>query len=246
MPTLERDNTSLLLRSDGRLVLIDCAGSAVAKLRKLGFDPRAVTTILLTHVHPDHVYGLPSFIHSLMLEDGEIRLLGSDEAVAFARRLLDLFELRDKKVRTRVRFLAVRPGRVVRLADGLCLRAFRVPHHVSSLAYHFYLEKENKEVLVSGDTPIFRPLFDDARGIDCLVHEASAPARYFQRYPKLFGIHTSALDLGRWGREAGVERLVPCHFLAHVWRAPDEIRAEIRRAFRGRLTVPRDLQCLPL
>ena len=246
VPTPERDNTSVLLRSGGRLVLIDCAGSAVAKLRKLAFDPRAVSTILLTHVHPDHVYGLPSFVHSLMLEDGEVGVLGSDEAVAFARRLLDLFGLREKKVRMRVRFRTVRPGREVRLDRGLSLRAFRVPHHISSLAYHFYLEKGNKEIVFSGDTPVFRPLFEDAQGVDVLIHEASAPVRYFQKYPQLYGLHTSALDLGQWSQEARVKRLVPCHFLAHVWRDPEEIRSEIRRAFRGGLAIPRDLQCVTL
>lgn len=242
VPTPQRDNTSVLLRAGGNLVLIDCPGSAVAKIRKLGFDPREILTIIITHVHPDHIYGLPSFIHSLILEEGEIRLLGSEETVAFARRLLDLFELRGKKVRTRVRFLALRPGSILHLDNALSLRSLRVPHHSSSLAYHFYLSRERKEVVFSGDTPVHRPLFEDAREVDCLIHEASAPARYFKKYPRLYGIHTSALDLGRWSREAGVKRLIPCHFLAGVWSAPGEARAEIRRSYEGRLTVPRDGQ----
>jgi ribonuclease Z len=244
VPTPQRDNTSVLLRAGGKLVLIDCAGSAIAKIRKLDFDPREVSTIIITHVHPDHIYGLPSFIHSLILEDGEIRLLGSEETVAFARRLLDLFGLRGKKVRTRVRFLALRPGHILRLDDALSIRSLRVPHHSSSLAYHFYLNEERKEIIFSGDTPVHKPLFDDARAADCLIHEASAPSRYFKKYPRLYGIHTSALDLGRWSRDAGVKRLIPCHFLADVWSVPEEVRAEIRRTFEGRLIIPRDLQCL--
>ena len=244
VPTPQRDNTSVLLRAGGTRVLIDCPGSAVAKIRKLGFDPRGVSTIIITHIHPDHIYGLPSFIHSLILEDGEIRLVGSEETVAFARRLLDLFGLRGKKVRTRVRFLSLRPGRLFRLADSLSIRGLRVPHHSSSLAYHFYLNEERKEIVFSGDTPVHGPLFEDARTADCLIHEASAPARYFKRYPKLYRIHTSALDLGRWSRDAGVKRLVPCHLLAGVWSVPGEVRAEIRRTFRGRLIVPRDFQCI--
>jgi ribonuclease Z len=242
--TPQRDNTSVLLRAGGRLVLIDCPGSVTAKIRKLGFDPRRVSTIVLTHVHPDHIYGLPSLVHSLILEDGEIRLLGSEETVAFARRLLDLFGLRGKKVRTRVRLLALRPGQILRLDDALSLRGFRVPHHSSSLAYHLYLNEERKEIVFSGDTPLHRPLFKDARTVDYLVHEASAPARYFRKFPRLCGVHTSALDLGRWSEEAGVKCLIPCHFLADVWSVPTEVRAEIRRHFMGRLIVPRDLQCI--
>jgi ribonuclease Z len=244
--TPQRDNTSVLLRAGAKLILIDCPGSVVAKIRKLNFDSREVSTIILTHVHPDHIYGLPSFVHSLILDEGEIRLLGSEETVAFARRLLDLFGLRKKNVRTRVRFQALRPGQILRLDDALSLRGFRVPHHSSSLAYHLYLNEERKEIVFSGDTPVHRPLFKDARAIDYLVHEASAPSRYFMKYPRLCGIHTSSLDLGRWSQDVGVKCLIPCHFLADVWAVPTEVRAEIRRHFRGRLIVPRDLQRISL
>jgi ribonuclease BN (tRNA processing enzyme) len=244
--TPRRDNTSVLLRAGGKLTLIDCVGSVAAKFRRLKIDPRSVSAVILTHIHPDHTYGLPSLIHSLILEEGEIAVLGSEETVAFARRLLDLVALREQNVRTRVRFQALRPGRVYRLHDALSLRCLRVPHHPSSLSYRFSLPEEKKEILFSGDTPVYGPLFEEARAIDYLVHEASGPARFFRKYPMLYEIHTSALDLGRWSQEAGVKCLIPCHFLADIWSLPAEVRAEIRRHFRGRLIVPRDLQCVPL
>jgi ribonuclease Z len=240
--TPQRDNTSFLLRAGGKLALVDCPGSVVAKIRKLDFDPREVSTVFLTHVHPDHIYGLPSLVHSLILEDGEIRLFGSEETVGFARRLLDLFGLLEKNVKTRVRFRVVRPGQGLRLHGSLSVRAFRVPHHSSSLAYHFFLDQGKSQLVISGDTPVHLPLFEDARSIDYLVHEASAPSRYFKKYPRLYAIHTSALDLGRRSQEAGVKCLIPCHFLADVWSDPSEVRAEIRRNFKNRLIVPRDLQ----
>lgn len=240
--TPQRDNTSFLLRADGESVLVDCPGSVVAKIRKLGFDPREVCTIFLTHVHPDHIYGLPSLVHSLILEEGEIRLFGSEETVAFARRLLDLFGLLGQDVKTRVRFQAVRPGQALRFHGSLTARGFRVPHHSSSLAYHFTLDEGRTQLIFSGDTPAYQPLFKAARAVDCLVHEASAPSRYFRKYPRLTSIHTSALDLGRLSQEAGVKCLIPCHFLADVWSGPSEVRAEIRQNFKNRLIVPRDLQ----
>jgi ribonuclease Z len=246
VPTPQRDNTSVLLRANGELILIDCPGSVMAKLKKLNFDAREVSTVLLTHVHPDHIYGLPSLFHSLILDQREIRLLGSEETVGLARRLLDLFGLRGKSAGTRARFQIVRPGRSARLGRAGSLRAIRVPHHSSSLAYHIYLNGEKKEILFSGDTPVHRPLFQEARAIDYLVHEASAPSRYFRKYPRLYGIHTSSLDLGRFSREAGVRCLIPCHFLADVWSSPEEARTEIRRSFHGRLIVPRDFQRVQL
>jgi ribonuclease Z len=244
--TPERDNASLLLRAGGELILVDCPGSIVAKLRRLEFDARRLSAVLITHVHPDHIYGLPSLIHSLILEKGEIRLLGSEETVGFAARLLDIFGLREKNVRMRARFQVIRPGRELRLGPAGHLRALRVPHHPSSLAYHLSLDEGRTEILFSGDTPVHGPLFRTARGIDYLIHEASAPALYFEKYPKLFRIHTSARDLGRRSQEAGVKCLIPCHFLADVWAGPAAIRAEIRESFSGRLIVPRDFQRISL
>jgi ribonuclease Z len=104
MATPQRDNTSVLLRTGNALILIDCPGSVTAKIRKLGFEPGQVTTVILTHIHPDHIYGLTSLVHSQMCFAGEILVMGSEASVDFSRRLLDLFGLRRRKIRTRLRF----------------------------------------------------------------------------------------------------------------------------------------------
>lgn len=244
--TPERDNTSLLLQIGKELILIDCPGSVVAKIRKVGFDPGQVRTVILTHVHPDHIYGLPSLVHSQMLSAGEILIMGSEDTVDFSRSLLDLFGLRRRKVKTRVRFRILRPGQIYRLEGACSVRALPVPHHRSSLAYRFYLDAARREILCSGDTPIHEALFAEARGIDFLVHDASAPESYFNRYPVLSRLHTSFLALGRWSQKAAVQCLVPCHFLAEAACPSAEVRREIQRHFRGRLIVPRDLQSIRL
>jgi ribonuclease Z len=240
--TPERDNTSLLIRREEDLILVDCPGSPVPKIRRLKLDPRRVRFILLTHTHPDHVYGLPSFVHSLMLEEGEITLCASAEAVSFSRLLLDIFHLRDSKVRTRIRFRPLAPGQTTRLGLGLTAGAIPVPHHSSSLAYHFYWEDEKRGLVFSGDTPPSEPVFEAAQKVDYLVHESSAPARVFRQYPELREMHTSALELGKRSQEAGVKCLIPCHFLSEVSFSPAEIRAEIRRSYKGKLIIPRDFE----
>jgi len=244
--TPQRDNTAFLLRDTRSVVLVDCPGSVVQKLRKVKVDPREVSVVLLTHIHPDHVYGWPSFIHSLMLEEGEVRLCGSAESVDLARRLLDLFRLREKGVRTRVIFKRLEPGRENAAGEALTVKPLRVPHHASSLAYRFCFRNEGKEVVLSGDTPLHPPLFEEARAAGCLVHDCSAPSRVFRQYPALRRMHTNALDLGKQAQEAGVECLVPVHFLGEVGFSRAEIEREIRREFRGRLVIPEDFQRLKL
>lgn len=242
--TQERDNTSFLLRDHDATVLVDCPGSIIQKLRKLKVDPCEVRTVLLTHVHPDHVYGWPSFIHSLMLEEGEIQLYGSATTIDLARRLLDLFGLRKKSVKMRVKWKTLTPGRKYGLTENWSFKPFRVPHHPSSLAYHFYWERERKDAVLSGDTPLFLPLFEEARGATCLVHDCGAPSWVFRRYPELSRMHTNSLDLGKACQEADVELLVPIHFLGEVNFSLAAIAREIRKHFRDRLLVPRDLMTI--
>ena len=55
--TPERDNTSLLLRRDENLILVDCPGSVTRKIKSLGLDPRNLCALHITHEHPDHKSG---------------------------------------------------------------------------------------------------------------------------------------------------------------------------------------------
>ena len=63
----ERDTTSLVFVSRAGAVLVDCGGGPVHRLRRLGLDPLALTHVVLTHIHPDHAYGLPSLVQNLVL-----------------------------------------------------------------------------------------------------------------------------------------------------------------------------------
>lgn len=242
----ERDNTSLLLDSDGQLILVDCPGSVIQKIKKLGFDPRQVTTILVTHVHPDHIYGLPSLVHSLMLDEGLIILYGSEETLFFCQDLLDLFHLRDEKIKTRIRFIPAEPKETVQLTASVEFFSLSVPHDSSSLAFHFRFGSIEKDLLFSGDSPVYSPLFQLASRIDYLIHDCSAPSRFFEQYPSLCKMHTHALDLGKLSQEAGVDCLIPCHFFGELDFPLSEIEKEIKKNFCGKLIIPEDFTKITL
>jgi ribonuclease BN (tRNA processing enzyme) len=240
VPTPERDNAAFLLKAGESAVLIDCPGSPLRKLAAAAVKPLDVGSVFVTHVHTDHVYGLPSLVHGLMLRHHVFRLFGSAETVDFCRRLLDLFGLREPKYRTRVEFVALAPGEKTAVAGGVDVTAWNVPHQPSSLAYEFQLLPDGKRVVFSGDTPIHPALFEWARGADVLVHDCGAPARFFEKYPILKSVHTSALDLGEWSERAGVRHLAPVHFLTELDFKVGEMEKEIRTHFTGRLVLPSD------
>jgi ribonuclease Z len=239
--TLERDNTALALRCGGEVMLVDCPGCITRKLKILGLDPRRIRALFVTHVHPDHIYGLPSLVHSLMLDDLRIRLFGSPDALRFCRELLDFFHLQDEGIRCRIEFVNLDGEDRFEPIPGVRCRSLPVPHQESSRAFFWDFLEEGKSLAYSGDTPIHPPLFKWAAGTDTLIHDCSVPSRFFREYPFLPRMHTNALDLGRMAQEAGVRRLIPCHFFGELSFEDREIAEEIRRHFRGDLKIPQDL-----
>src|SRR2546428_2784063 len=62
VPSAVRDTTSLVFVVPQGAILIDCGGSPIQKLRRAGVDPNALAVVVITHIHPDHAYGLPALI----------------------------------------------------------------------------------------------------------------------------------------------------------------------------------------
>ena len=245
MSTPERDNTSFLFGEEQSIILVDCPGSAVQKILRLGWKPQDLGAIVITHVHPDHIYGLPAIFHSLMLQEGLIHVYGSEETVLFCVRLLDFFGVRQPQFKTKAEFHAVRPDEDFSVADGVAVTPLPVAHHPSSLAFHFHF-KNGTRFLYSGDTAAAASPLKRTHGLDCLAHDCSAPSRFFEQYPVLYSKHTNSLELGRMAEEAGVKTLIPCHFFGEVEFSLTEIEEEIRRHYTGRLIIPRDLERYPL
>ncbi len=246
LSTPERDNTSFLVHSDNRATLIDCPGSVLQKLMKVAVSPLEVRDVFITHVHPDHVYGLPGFVLGLMLYEHRIKLYGSEETIAFCRNLLDLFRLREPHFKTRVDFVPLETENPVTVSGGMEVTAHRVPHHSSSLAFEFQLENKGTRLVFSGDTPPHPAFFTRIADADYLFHDCSAPSRLFALHPVLTSKHTHSLDLGKWSAEARIRCCVPCHFLAEFDFPLVEIEAEIRKNYGGSLVLPMDLERLNL
>jgi len=244
--TAERDNTSFLIRHGSEVILIDCPGSIVQKTKRLGVDPSSIRTLIVTHIHPDHVYGLPSLVHSLMLTECQIDLFGSEVSIEFCRSFLELFHLLDTKVKCRVRFIPLDAGQEFSVANAIVCTTRKVPHNESSLAFGFRFDPSGPSVFYSGDTPIYPPFFEGIAGANYLIHDCSAPSRFFEQYPSLKTMHTNSLELGIYARGAGIECLIPCHLFGELSYSLEEIEQEIRTNYSGKLIVPRDFMRLTL
>lgn len=69
MPLPGRWLSSLLIRAGGDVVLFDCGEGTQIAWRQVGWSFRRLGAICLSHVHADHVAGLPGLLHAVANAD---------------------------------------------------------------------------------------------------------------------------------------------------------------------------------
>lgn len=138
MPLPNRWLSSVLIRYQGHLVLFDCGEGTQISLRSLGWGIKDIDLILISHLHGDHVTGLPG----LLLTQGNsgrtepLRIVGPPglETVltglmSVARYLPFAVECRELTSDDRLQL------------DELTVSATEAEHHVPCLAYRLDLPR---------------------------------------------------------------------------------------------------------
>jgi ribonuclease Z len=132
LPLPNRWLSSVLVRYKGHLVLFDCGEGTQVSLRSLGWGIKDIDVILISHVHGDHITGLPG----LLLSQGNserskpVQIVGPAGLVRVVDGLRVVAPYLPFEVRCRE---ASRGGEVV--LDDLRIRWVEAEHHVACLAY---------------------------------------------------------------------------------------------------------------
>jgi len=76
LPTLNRFPTSQVISLNEKLYLIDCGEGTQIQLRKFGIKAGKINHIFISHLHGDHIFGLPGLISTMALggKKGELHL----------------------------------------------------------------------------------------------------------------------------------------------------------------------------
>lgn len=255
--------TASLLSLGGRSIVIDCGLGVTRGLTDQGVALETLDLVFITHLHSDHYLELGPLLHTAWTAglNAPVRVVGPSgladcwhHFVESMRFDIDL-RIGDEgrpDLRDLVRLEVIEEGMV--LEDGpLTAHALRNQHPPIAESYAFGFRAGGKHVVFSGDTALFGPLTDFARGADLLVHEAmlgdavdALVARVGNGDERLkahlLRSHTLAEEAGRIAHEAGVKALALNHLVPSDDPAfgPDDWIAATRTHWSGPLHVGSD------
>lgn len=136
-PLPGRRLSATLVRFGGRLVLIDCGEGTQVAVRERGWGWRNLSAILLTHLHADHVLGLPGLLLTLaQSEKGAeepLTIYGPEPLVPVLEHLLVL----SRRLPFPVQLVTLKGGEATTIpeTEGLELACLPLDHEIPCLAY---------------------------------------------------------------------------------------------------------------
>ncbi len=245
IPSAARDNTALAFYSPAEVVLVDCSGSPYQKILRAGLDPMRVSSLIVTHRHVDHLYGIPSLAHNMGLagRQAPLRVYALPETMPFLRGFMDLFPLEEKmSYRIELHEVPASEGYAILEADGFRIRSAPVKHGAPNigLRVEFASSQERGAVVYSSDTSPCPSLAALARGADVLIHEATFLHGDAARAAA--DGHTTGEQAGEVAARAGVKRLFLCHFVASLHDRLATLQSEARRAYSGPIEIPEEFR----
>jgi ribonuclease Z len=238
LASLRRDSTALAFVGAHDVVLVDCGGSPFQKLLLAAVDPSHLALVIITHLHPDHAYGLPSLVQSLVLlrRAEPLRIACREEHAEPLRALLGLFGLRDRPGMFRVEFEPVpgRPAVPLAATESFAISTSPTAHgDMPSLAVRFEPRDGRPTVVYSSDTAPCPAVVELARGAHTLIHEATFSDRAAVR----FGAHSTAGEAGAVAADAGVRRLILTHIDPAHHGEVEAMAADARARFAGEVEI---------
>ncbi len=235
----DEDTASYLVADE---LLIDTGWQLRDRLKRFGRDPLAYQHLCLTHLHHDHMMGLPTFLynHAAAGSLGELHLYGPpglDKLVEQALALMDADVYWPNLKRPQIRQL--RPGEGFE-TPRLEVSTMASLHPVPGLCYRIRDRQSGLSLGFGGDGAWQDELISFFAGCQALVLEHSLGLRKPEQNPHL---HMDIIEASTLAREAGAAILCPVHGPAAQREACHQAA---QRLFAGRIVWPRSGQVLKL
>lgn len=264
-PRLSAFSASTLVEAGDRRLLFDLGRGVTIRLFQKQIPLGSISAHFLTHLHSDHIVGLPDIWLSGWVgtpwasRKSPFVIYGPAGTKAMTENLTKAFS-EDIRIRSDDEHLPaagiafdaydIVPGPVYD-QGGVRVTAFEVNHGEKiKPAFGYKIEYDGKKVVLSGDTKYDERVIAAAKGADLLIHEVAViEPELVKTYPSYRDIeahHTSPEDAGRVFDQAKPKLAVYSHIVfatvKPVQDIPEEaLRTRTETTYKGPYVIGRDL-----
>ncbi|HID63336.1 MAG TPA: MBL fold metallo-hydrolase [Anaerolineae bacterium] len=232
VPDMDHENAYMVLEGEKSAFLIDCAGSPLARLRAAGVDPDKLGSLIITHHHPDHIYGVPSLLLGLRMygRRAPFDIFGTQQSLAVIWGIMDLlgwqkwpgpFPVGRHEVKMAEEALVVD-------SDEFEVRATPTEHSLSSIGLRIVSKATGGVVAYSSDTEPCDAFVRLAQGADILIHESTGD----------YAGHSTGAQAGAVAGRCGARKLVLIHY--PIDADFEALRREAEKEFGGLVELAED------
>ena len=261
-PRIDRFGPSILVEAGKETLLFDCGRGATIRLSQASVPFSSVTALFLTHLHSDHVVGLPDLWLTgwIMGRHVPLQVWGPTGTVDMLKGLEQAYAF-DVHMRRDVDEQIPAQGAVLKGKDigegvvyennGVKVTAFLVDHGPVRPALGFRVDYQGHAVVLSGDTRPSDNLIKFSRGTDVLVHEVFDPEAYREvgnsltpeQRKRVQGHHSTPEEAGTVFTKVAPRLAVYSHIAP-----PDvpDVLPHTRKTYSGPLEVGEDLMTIEI
>lgn len=254
-PLMERFGPSILVQAGTEILLFDAGRGCLQRLRQLNISYDKLNALFLTHLHSDHIVGLPDlWLTGWLLSKREIPLnvfdpIGTDDMIKYLQ-MAFAFDLKirteDDKVAaegSKLLVSEIKQGTIYE-KNGVKIIAFEVDHYPVVPAFGYRIEYKGHSVTLSGDTRYSENLIKFAKGTDLLIHEVVvAPDTLSKSDPKypILAHHTTPEQAGKVFNEVKPKLAAYSHISKLHGQNEVDILKRTKAIYSGPIIIGEDL-----
>lgn len=268
-PIMRRFGPGVLIQAGGKTLLIDSGRGTTQRLLQSGLKLGQVDALFLTHLHSDHIVGIPDLWLTGWLEasyaqrKGPFVVFGPSGTQALMSGLSRAY---DWDIKARIADQNLDPNSiksqvtefkegVIYDQGGVKVTAIEVDHgDLLKPAFGFRVDYAGRSVTVSGDTKFSENLIKHANGTDLVIHQVASAREELLKLPAFKAImahHTSPEEAGTLFTRVKPKLAVYYHFvLLGTPAVPSVTEKEVfdltRKTYSGPLLIGEDLMAFRL
>lgn len=269
IPALDRFGAGTLVQAGPVTLLFDCGRGVTQRLWERHIPLSTVSTLFLTHLHSDHVVGIPDLWLTGWLAGpfGDRTAPFQVRGPAGTRAMMTYLEkayAADIRIRTGDENLSP-AGAAIDAADisegvvyrehGVTVTAFDVDHgRLIKPAVGYRIDYGGRSVVISGDTRYSENLIRHSQGADLLIHEVALAREELlgrsEAARRIIAHHTTPEDAGRVFARVKPKLAAYTHVVLLTLDSSSppptvgEVAARTRTTYAGPLVVGEDLMTI--